>query len=99
MTRTIRPTVLRRLARSALALLMIAALVGGCGLTALVRAQDAQESKDEKKLRERQEKLQKKEEDRKKDEGKVRSKEAKRYNTLREFAEDQYASDTDFHDE
>jgi len=84
--------------RHAIALLLVAVLIDGCGFTALVRAQDSQESKDEKKLRERQEKLQQKEEDRKKDEAKSRSKEAKRYNTLREFAEDQYASDTDFHE-
>ncbi|HJQ23820.1 MAG TPA: M48 family metalloprotease [Blastocatellia bacterium] len=87
----------RTIVRRTLAVLLAAALGGS--LTLPIRAQEAQESKDEKKLRERQEKLQKKEEDRKKDEAKARTKEAKRYNTLREFAEDQYASDTDFHDE
>jgi predicted Zn-dependent protease len=97
MKRTMKPTTTRTIIRHAITLLLVAVLIEGCGFTALVRAQD--ESKDEKKLRERQEKLQKKEEDRKKDEVKTRSKEAKRYNTLREFAEDQYASDTDFHDD
>lgn len=89
----------RTIIRHLTALLLAAVLIAGSGFSALVRAQDAQESKDEKKLRERQEKLQKKEEDRKKDEAKNRSKEAKRYNTLREFAEDQYASDVDFRDD
>ena len=58
----------------------------------------AQETKEEKKLRERQEKLKKKEEGRKDKEAQVRSKESRKYNTLREFAEDQYASEPDFRD-
>jgi predicted Zn-dependent protease len=101
MKRTKKHSTRRTSFRHVMALLLAAALIHGGGFAALVRAQDsqdAQESKDEKKLRERQEKLQQKEEDRKKDEAKSRSKEAKRYNTLREFAEDQYASDTDFHE-
>jgi len=57
------------------------------------------ESPEEKKLREREESLKKKEDDRKDKEAKARVKEAKKYQTLREFAEDQYASDPDFRDQ
>lgn len=58
--------------------------------------QTSQESPEEKKLREREEALKKKEEERKEKEAKARNKEAKKYQTLREFAEDQYASDPEF---
>lgn len=57
------------------------------------------ETPEEKKLRERQEALKKKEEERKEKEVKARTKEAKKYNTLRDFAEDQYASDPEFKDQ
>jgi predicted Zn-dependent protease len=57
------------------------------------------ESPEEKKLREREESLKKKEEERKDKEAKARAKEAKKYQTLREFAEDQYASDPEFKDQ
>jgi predicted Zn-dependent protease len=50
-------------------------------------------------LREREESLKKKEEERKDKEAKARAKEAKKYQTLREFAEDQYASDPEFKDQ
>jgi predicted Zn-dependent protease len=56
------------------------------------------ESKEEKKLQERQQKLSKKEQERQAREGKARAQETKKYNTLREFAEDLYASDPDFKD-
>jgi beta-barrel assembly-enhancing protease len=60
-------------------------------------AQDAQaESKEEKELRKREEKLNKKEEERKRREEKVRATEARSYRTLTEFAEDLYASDSEF---
>jgi predicted Zn-dependent protease len=58
-----------------------------------------QESPEEKKLREREESLKKKEEERKDKEAKARAREAKKYQTLREFAEDLYASDTEFRDQ
>src|SRR5262249_6424439 len=61
--------------------------------------QSEQESKEEKKLREQQDKRAKKEEDRKDKEVKVRSKEEKKYNTLLEFAQDHYASDSEFRDQ
>ena len=57
------------------------------------------ESQEEKKLRERDESLRKKEEDRKAKEAKVRVNEAKKYQTLSEFAEDLYASDSEFRDQ
>ena len=57
------------------------------------------ETPEEKKLRERQEALKKKEDERKEKEAKARTKEAKKYNTLKDFAEDQYASDPDFRDQ
>src|SRR5437868_1114867 len=58
----------------------------------------AQETKEEKKQKERQEKLSKKEEERREKEGKLRAKESRTYNTLKEFAEDLYASDPEFRD-
>jgi predicted Zn-dependent protease len=57
------------------------------------------ESKEEKKLRERQEKLAKEEEQRKEKEAKNKIKEARKYSTLKEFAEDQYATEPQFRDE
>jgi predicted Zn-dependent protease len=54
------------------------------------------ESKEEKELRKREESLNKKEEERKRKEGRERANEAKSYKTLTEFAEDLYASDSDF---
>jgi len=70
-------------------------------LTATAQAQTASqtETQEEKKLRERQENLKKKEDERKEKETKARSKEAKKYNTLKDFAEDQYASDPEFKDQ
>lgn len=57
------------------------------------------ESPEEKKLREREESLRKKEEDRKNREAKARTSEAKKYQTLTEFAEDLYAGDPEFRDD
>jgi predicted Zn-dependent protease len=57
------------------------------------------ESPEAKKLRETTEKQTKKEEDRKKKEEKLRTNEAKKYQTLTEFAEDLYASDVEFRDQ
>lgn len=54
-----------------------------------------EESKEEKKLRERQ----KKEEERKEKEAKSKAKEQKKYNTVLEFALDEYASDSDFRED
>lgn len=56
------------------------------------------QQEEEKKLREKKEKLDKKETERKEKEAKSRTKEEKKYNTLREFAEDRYAGDPDFHE-
>src|ERR1051325_5471540 len=90
----------RKSLRHMLAALLAALLFASPFTSALALGQNQQEeSKEDKKLRERQDKLSKKEEDRKEKETKVRSKEAKKYNTLREFAEDQYASEVDFRDE
>src|SRR6185436_16303103 len=49
-----------------------------------------QESSEEKKLREREESLRKKEEERKNKEAKLRATEAKKYQTLTDFAQDLY---------
>ena len=54
------------------------------------------ESKEEKELRKREEKLNKKEEERKRMEEKVRASQAKTYQTLSDFAEELYASDSAF---
>ena len=83
--------------RKVLPLLLLALLAPYLNVVHAAQAQ--QESKEEKKLRERQEELKKKEEDRKEKEERARSKEVKKYNTLREFAEDQYATDADFRDQ
>jgi predicted Zn-dependent protease len=56
----------------------------------------AQETKEEKKLREQQEKLEEKERERQEKEAKRRAKEEKKYATLKDFAEDLYASDPEF---
>jgi predicted Zn-dependent protease len=76
---------------------LVALLAPYLNFVAVAHAQ--QESKEEKKLRERQEELKRKEEERKEKEEKARSREIKKYNTLREFAEDQYATDVGFRDE
>jgi len=91
----------RKSLRHTVAALLAALLFYSPFISTLALGQNPQqeESKEDKKLRERQEKLSKKEDDRKDKEVKVRSKEAKKYNTLREFAEDQYASEVDFRDE
>jgi predicted Zn-dependent protease len=57
------------------------------------------ESPEAKKLREAEEKQTKKEEERKKKEEKARVTEAKKYQTLNDFAADLYASDLDFRDQ
>jgi predicted Zn-dependent protease len=62
-------------------------------------AEPQAESPEEKKLREQQEKARKKEEERKEKEAKAREKETKKYNTLKEFAEDLYARDLEFRDQ
>jgi predicted Zn-dependent protease len=86
--------------RHTIAALMAAILFSSALFSTSVVAQDSQqESKEDKKLREQQEKRAKMEEERKDKETKTRSKEAKKYNTLREFAEDQYASDVDFRED
>lgn len=59
----------------------------------------AQETSEEKKLRERQEELARKEQERKEKEAKARGKQEKKYLTLRQFAEDLYASDPEFRDQ
>jgi len=67
--------------------------------TAAAQQKPQTESAEEKKLREREESLRKKEEDRKSREAKARNAEAKKYQTLSEFAEDLYASDPEFRDQ
>ncbi|HYY94708.1 MAG TPA: M48 family metalloprotease [Pyrinomonadaceae bacterium] len=57
------------------------------------------ESPEDRKLREQQEKAKKKEDERKDKEAKARTQEAKKYNTLKDFAEDLYARDPEFHDQ
>ncbi len=61
-------------------------------------AQQQDESPEDKKLREQQDKAKKKEDERKDKEAKARTQEAKKYNTLKDFAEDLYARDPEFHD-
>jgi predicted Zn-dependent protease len=75
----------------------------------IVRAQEASpnvgqekpkvESEEEKKLRKADESRKKKEEEQKRREEKERTAEAKKYQTLSEFAEDLYASDSQFRDQ
>ena len=92
----------RKAIHSTVALLLAALLIYSPFQTVIARQQDQkeqEESKEEKKLRERQDKRSKQEEDRKEKEVKSRAKESKKYNTLKEFAEDQYASDVEFRDE
>jgi len=57
------------------------------------------ESEEEKKLRKAEESRRKKEEEQKRKDEKERTAEAKKYQTLTEFAEDLYASDTQFRDQ
>lgn len=57
------------------------------------------ESEEAKKLRKAQESKDKKEEERKRKEEKARANEARKYQTLTEFAEDLYASDIEFRDQ
>ena len=54
------------------------------------------ESSEERKLREREESLKKKEEERKNKEAKLRVTEARKYQTLTDFAQDLYAGDLEF---
>jgi predicted Zn-dependent protease len=85
-----------------LALLLVGLLLTPAPmLTALAQEKGTAqaETPEEKKLRERQESLKKKEEERKEKEAKARTKETKKYNTLKDFAEDQYASDPEFRDQ
>ena len=87
--------------------LLLSLLLVAPGTTALARAatpesqqqQRQAESPEEKKLREREEAQKKKEDERKEKEAKARAKESKKYNTLREFAEDLYASDPEFREQ
>jgi predicted Zn-dependent protease len=69
------------------------------GSTTTSQQKPQTESPEEKKLRERDESLKKKEEERKSREAKARANEAKKYQTLSEFAEDLYASDPEFRDQ
>lgn len=90
----------RSLPRLLLSLLLVGLMLAPAPvLTASAQDKSAQETPEEKKLRERQEALKKKEDERKEKEAKARTKEAKKYNTLKDFAEDQYASDPDFRDQ
>lgn len=57
------------------------------------------ESPEDKKLREQQDKAKKKDDERKDKEAKARTQEAKKYNTLKDFAEDLYARDPEFRDQ
>jgi predicted Zn-dependent protease len=81
-------------------LLVVLLLAPSPAMVALAQDQTPpqNESPEDKKLRERQESLKKKEDERKDREAKARSREAKKYNTLKDFAEDQYASDPEFRD-
>jgi predicted Zn-dependent protease len=86
--------------RTLLAMLLVITLIHMPLLN--VAAQDAggqAESPEERKLREQNEKTKKKEDERKEKEAKAREKETKKYNTLKEFAEDLYARDPEFKDQ
>lgn len=91
----------RSLPRLLLSLLLVGLMLAPAPvLTASAQDKSAQgETPEEKKLRQRQEELKKKEDERKEKEAKARTKEAKKYNTLKDFAEDQYASDPEFRDQ
>jgi predicted Zn-dependent protease len=63
------------------------------------RAQQKQETPEEKKLREQEDKAKKKEEEKKGKEEKARAQETKKYNTLKDFSEDLYASNFEYRDQ
>jgi len=90
----------RKKSVASIALVLIALFLHSTAITPLAGIRTAtQESQEEKKLRERQEKLSKKEDERKEKEGRVRSKEEKKYNTLLDFAQDHYAGEVDFREQ
>lgn len=87
------------LSRSALALLLVFAQLAGVSPAAAAQNKQQQESAEERKLREQEEKRKKQEDDRQTKEEKSRAKQEKQYNTLLEFAQDQYRSKPEFKDE
>jgi predicted Zn-dependent protease len=92
----------QRVFRNVLVSLLIMLMLPSPFLSTIAQGRDSsgqQESKEEKKLREQEEKRAKQEQKRKEKEAKARSKQTKTYNTLREFAEDLYASDPEFRDQ
>jgi hypothetical protein len=88
-----------RLSRSALALFLVFAQLAAVSPAAAAQDGQQQESKEEKKLREQEEKQKKQEQERQAREEKNRVKQEKQYNTLLEFAQDQYRSKPEFKDE
>lgn len=88
-----------RLSQSALALFLVFAQLVAVSPAASARNKQQQESNEERKLREQEEKRKKQEEDRQAKEEKNRAKQEKQYNTLLEFAQDQYRSKPEFKDE
>lgn len=84
------------LTKSLLALLLIFAQFAAISPATLAQQQ---ETKEERRLREQEEKRKKQEEEAKARQAKAREKQERQYNTLLEFANDQYRSKPEFKDE
>ncbi|HZI18835.1 MAG TPA: M48 family metalloprotease [Pyrinomonadaceae bacterium] len=88
---------IKRALSTLLAASLLLSILVGPAPTAL--AQQKQETPEEKKLREQEDKAKKKEEEKKGKEEKERAKETKKYNTLKDFSEDLYASNFEYRDQ
>ncbi len=85
--------------RSALALLLTFVQLATAAPPARAQQAQAQESKEEKKLREQEEKRKKQEQELQAKTEKNKANQAKQYNTLLDFAQDQYNSKPEFKEE
>jgi Zn-dependent protease with chaperone function len=88
-----------RVSWNVLALFLVFAQLAAVSPAAMAQNGQQQESSEEKKLREQEEKRKKQEQERQAREAKTRDKQEKKYNTLLEFAQDQYNSKPEFKDE
>src|SRR5262245_29572501 len=88
-----------RMSWNVLALFLVFAQLAAVSPAAMAQNGQQQESSEEKKLREQEEKRKKQEQERQAREAKTRDKQEKKYNTLLEFAQDQYNSKPEFKDE
>lgn len=90
----------RGLGHSLLAFLLVLTQCLAISPTAWAQQQEAkQETKEERRLREQEEKRKKEEEAAKTRQAKAREKQERKYNTLLEFAQDQYRNKLEFKDE